>query len=79
MEVKAITKEELEALEQAVEILSKVDKSDGDLFDAIGVLASDVAEVYKQYFDKENPTDYEAQRKDAVNTALNIALQLNNF
>jgi hypothetical protein len=75
---KAFTEEELEALKKAVDILSSVDKSDGDLFDIIGILAADVADVYEAYLNEDNDKLNE-QKKDAINTALEIAKKLNNF
>lgn len=75
---KAFTQEELDALKKAVDILSNVDKSEGDLFDVIGILASDVADIYQAFID-EDTAEIEKQKKDAVNTALEIAQKLNNF
>jgi hypothetical protein len=75
---KAFTEEELEALKKAVDILSSVDKSDGDLFDIIGILAADVADVYEAYLNEDNDK-LDEQKKDAINTALEIAKKLNNF
>lgn len=75
---KAFTQEELDALKKAVDILSNVDKSEGDLFDVVGILASDVADIYQAFID-EDTAEIEKQKKDAVNTALEIAQKLNNF
>ena len=75
---KAFTQEELDALKKAVDILSNVDKSEGDLFDIVGILASDVADIYQAFID-EDTAEIEKQKKDAVNTALEIAQKLNNF
>ena len=75
---KAFTQEELDALKKAVDILSNVDKSEGDLFDVVGILASDVADIYQAFID-EDTAEIEKQKKDAVNTALEIAQKPNNF
>lgn len=75
---KIFTEEEQNALNEVVEKLSNVDKSSGDLFDIVATLASDIADIYKA-FDVEDSDKIEAEKRDAINTAVALISKLNNF
>lgn len=72
------TEAEQKALDEVVEKLSNVDKSDGDLFDIAATLVSDIADIIKA-FDEEDPDKVEAEKRDAINTAIALISKLNNF
>jgi hypothetical protein len=75
---KIFTEAEQNALNEVVEKLSGVDKSSGDLFDIAATLVSDIADIYKA-FDEEDPNKVEAEKRDAINTAVALISKLNNF
>lgn len=72
------TKEEQTALNEVIDKLSKIERSSGDLFDIAATLVSDIADIYQAY-DDENIDKIEAQKKDAINTAISLISALNNF
>lgn len=72
------TDEEKAALDSVTEKLSNVEKSNDDLFDVVGVLVSDLKDLYNA-FDGSDPAVIEREKKDAINTALTLVSKLNNF
>ena len=78
MEEEIFTKEEYETLKEVVSKLENVDKSNGDLFDLLAIVTSDVVDIMKA-LETEDFQLVEKEKKDAVNSTLDLISKICNF